>query len=76
MEKLEIPTPPKPFWKMNIEELKDFSLVTQEYDKNVNSTGVKPKKPIKKRKHKTRKVKIRLKKKFIRKTLKRKLITL
>ena len=47
MEKLEIPTPPKPFWKMNIEELKDFSLVTQEYDKNVNSTGVKPKKPIK-----------------------------
>ena len=76
MEKLEIPTPPKPFWKMNIEELKDFSLVTQEYDKNVNLIDIKPKKPIKKKKHKTRKVKIRLKKKFIRKTLKRKLITL
>ena len=76
MEKLEIPTPPKPFWKMNIEELKDFSLVTQEYDKNVNLKDIKPKKPTKKKKHKTRKVKIRLKKKFIRKTLKRKLITL
>tara|TARA_B110000444_G_C18589127_1_gene477630 strand:- start:141 stop:371 length:231 start_codon:yes stop_codon:yes gene_type:complete len=76
MEKLEIPTPPKPFWKMNIEELKDFSLVTQEYDKNVNLIDIKPKKTTKKKKHKTRKVKIRLKKKFIRKTLKRKLITL
>lgn len=76
MKNLEIPTPPKPFWKMNIEELKAFSLVTQEYDKNFNSTIVKPKNPIKKRKNKTRKFKIRLKKKFIRKTLKRKLITL
>ena len=49
MKNLEIPTPPKPFWKMNIEELKAFSLVTQEYDKNFNSTIVKPKNPIKKK---------------------------
>ena len=59
---------PKPFWKMSIDELKAYSLKMQQYDRELILTK---NKKITRKTRKTRKIKIRLKKKFIRTTLKR-----